>query len=55
MEVFASTEISSFCISITEVELVFDSDADEDYISDAVALVKAASGDEITVRYSKSR
>ena len=45
----------SFCISITEVELVFDSDADEAYISDAVALVQAASGDEITVRYSKSR
>ena len=45
----------AFCISITEVELVFDADADEAYISDAVALVKAASGDEITVRYSKSR
>ena len=45
----------AFCISITEVELVFDADADEAYISDAVALVQAASGDEITVRYSKSR
>ena len=45
----------AFCISITEVELVFNADADEAYISDAVALVQAASGDEITVRYSKSR
>ena len=45
----------AFCISITEVELVFNADADEAYICDAVALVKAASGDEITVRYSKSR
>lgn len=45
----------AFCISITEVELVFDADADEAYISDAVALVQAASGEEITVRYSKSR
>ena len=40
---------------LTEVELVFNADADEAYISDAVALVQAASGDEITVRYSKSR
>ena len=45
----------AFCISITEVELVFDADADEAYICDAVALVQAASGEEITVRYSKSR
>ncbi|MGN0697245.1 MAG: hypothetical protein ACI4JV_00665 [Ruminiclostridium sp.] len=43
----------AFCISITEVELVFDSETDDDYIADAVSLVQAAVGNEITVRYSK--
>ena len=43
----------AFCISITEVELVFDTDTDDDYIADAVSLVQAAVGNDITVRYSK--
>lgn len=45
----------AFCISINEVELVFDSETDDSYIADAVSLVQTAVGDEITVRYSKER
>lgn len=45
----------AFCISITEVELVFDAQTDDDYITDAVSLVQTAVGDDIKVRYTKER
>lgn len=43
----------AFCISITEVELVFDGNTDDEYIADAVSLVQTAVGNDITVRYTK--
>ena len=45
----------AFCISISEVELVFDDGTDDSYIADAASLVQAAVGDDIKVRYTKER
>lgn len=45
----------AFCISISEVELVFDDNTDDGYIADAVSLVQSAVGNDIKVRYAKER
>lgn len=45
----------AFCISISEVELVFDDNTDDGYIADDVSLVQSAVGNDIKVRYAKER
>ena len=45
----------AFCISISEVELVFDDNTDDGYIADAVSLVQSAVGNDIKGRYAKER
>ena len=44
----------AFCISITEVELLFPKDTPDEYMERAAALVESRTGD-ITVRYAKER
>ena len=45
----------AFCISISEIELVFDKDTPMSTVESAVELVKSEVGEEITVRYNQTK
>lgn len=45
----------AFCISISEIELVFGKDTSMNTVERAVELVKSEVGEEITVRYSQTK